>query len=409
MRWAALSAAVLWLLPAGTGVGGTAFAAVSSARDAAWSWWTYPQITVSAQNGKAYFGFTTAESGQGVGIYNPSTGRTFRHLFGTNPGSDDHNGVSVSVLPDGRILAVYATGHNKDRRMHVRVSKKAGKVNTWEPEVTWRASGKTTYAQVFQYCGRVYVFYRVRDADSAEAPWAWCMRSSRDLKSWSAEKRIVYAKPQYYCLIRPTTKENLLRIVMTSNPSRKASDFRMTFLDLDTQTLYDTDGKTRIRRLDGTGTNYRDFSIVLKRPDDPLTQRLFDVAVTDPGTLRIAYARMRRTDPASASYYLYEDGKSVKLLKSDQSFWRTYFGGMSFVDSGRLIASCSKKGRDRLIMIRTRHLTIRDKTILTSVKISGNRRLIRPVSAPGGAVIMYLYGYYDPESFRNYRLDAFFL
>lgn len=387
-------------------VSGTTVRISGVAYDAAWSWWIYPLISVSPKNGKAYFGYTTAKNVQGVGVYNPNSGNVWKQRLKTKSGKDDHNAVSVSVLPDGRILAAYATGHNIDHYMHVRVSKKPGKVDAWKKEVKLKASARTSYAQVFQYRGRVYLFYRLHDVNSENAEWAWAMRSSKDLKHWTKEKRIVYAKPQYYCLIRPTTKKYLLRIVMTSNPKQNAPEFRQAFLDLRTNTLYQADAKTKVKKLDKTGSHYTRFRIMVGKPGSGKTQRLFDVAVTAPEKLKVAYCVTDRENTTSADYYIYNDGDIREIMTSESAFWRYYFGGISFIDENTILASCCKGGRDRIVLAKLYGTMVRNKWEIASAKAGSKKRMIRPVTSPDGKAAMYQYGTYDNTSFHSFNLDA---
>lgn len=37
---------------------------------------------------------------------------------------DDHNGVAVTIMNDGKIMCAYTGGHNIDNKLHIRISDK---------------------------------------------------------------------------------------------------------------------------------------------------------------------------------------------------------------------------------------------------------------------------------------------
>ena len=93
------------------------------ASDMIWSWWSYPQV-ISYNNlqDNVYWGFTTSEGYSGVAEYNNVSHKTTKTLLKKVSEVDDHNGVAVTVMNDGRIMCVYSGGHNDDNeigRAHV--------------------------------------------------------------------------------------------------------------------------------------------------------------------------------------------------------------------------------------------------------------------------------------------------
>ena len=76
--------------------------------------------------------------------------------------SDDHAAPAFLVLPDEKILTIYAT-HGHDRSMRYRTTTNAGDATAWDSEQIYTASAGVTYSNVFRLSeenGRIYNFYR---------------------------------------------------------------------------------------------------------------------------------------------------------------------------------------------------------------------------------------------------------
>ena len=182
------------------------------ASDMIWSWWSYPQV-ISYNNlqDNVYWGFTTSEGYSGVAEYNNVSHKTTKTLLKKVSEVDDHNGVAVTVMNDGRIMCVYSGGHNDDNEIHARISNEQENIHRFDTDVVLRSSGKTCYSQIIEYQNKYYIFYRVSNK-------SWAYRYSSNGTKWSAEKIIITAKMQYYCKFMPTTTNGVIRICMTSNP-----------------------------------------------------------------------------------------------------------------------------------------------------------------------------------------------
>lgn len=147
-----------------------------------WSWWSYPQV-ISYNNlqDNVYWGFTTSEGYSGVAEYNNVSHKTTKTLLKKVSEVDDHNGVAVTVMNDGRIMCVYSGGHNDDNEIHVRISNEQENIDKFDTDVVLRSSGKTCYSQIIKYRNKYYIFYRVNNK-------SWAYRYSSNGTKWSAEK-----------------------------------------------------------------------------------------------------------------------------------------------------------------------------------------------------------------------------
>ena len=209
-----------------------------------------------------------------------------------------------------------------------------------------------------------------------------------DNTNWSEEKVLVTSPEQYYCLLKKTTKTGLLRMVMTTNPAQPSPDIRMGFLDLRNEILYDAD-MTKITNVDGKGLRFDNFRVIIPRPSSNQTQRLFDAAVTDPGTTKILYAVMGKSNQAGgANYYLYQNGAKANLVRSERSFATSYYGGACFMSTSKIAVSANIDGIDQLFTMKISGSGA--SRIGTIAKASNrNQRVIRPVLSSSGNVLMY--------------------
>ena len=78
--------------------------------------------------------------------------------------NDDHDAPALLALPDGRLLAVYAT-HGRDRLIRCRISTGPGDASAWQPEQQIARDAGVTYSNLFLLAeegqaGRIYNFYR---------------------------------------------------------------------------------------------------------------------------------------------------------------------------------------------------------------------------------------------------------
>lgn len=227
------------------------------ASDMIWSWWSYPQV-ISYNNlqDNVYWGFTTSEGYSGVAEYNNVSHKTTKTLLKKVSEVDDHNGVAVTVMNDGRIMCVYSGGHNDDNEIHVRISNEQENIDKFDTDVVLRSSGKTCYSQIIKYRNKYYIFYRVNNK-------SWAYRYSSNGTKWSAEKIIITAKMQYYCKFMPTTTNGVIRICMTSNPDAEDANIRMGFMNLDTNEIYNSDNKTLLGKANIPSDQ---FDIIVSKP-----------------------------------------------------------------------------------------------------------------------------------------------
>lgn len=367
--------------------------------DMIWSWWSYPQV-ISYNNlqDNVYWGFTTSEGYSGVAEYNNVSHKTTKTLLKKVSEVDDHNGVAVTVMNDGRIMCVYSGGHNDDNEIHVRISNEQENIHRFDTDVVLRSSGKTCYSQIIEYQNKYYIFYRVSNK-------SWAYRYSPNGTKWSAEKIIITAKMQYYCKFMPTTTNGVIRICMTSNPDAEDANIRMGFMNLDTNEIYNSDNKTLLGKVNIPSNQ---FDIIVSKPLGQ-SQRLLDVAVTEPEKPMILYATFKYDFATKNSVYnLYDTDKSLEICNGGNPLWNPkYQLGASFIGDNRIVLGREENGFDRIEIYNYDKEKIQlDKEIY--FELIGNTfiRNARPIVDINQKVFLWHRGFYNPNVYTDFFTKA---
>lgn len=134
------------------------------APDGAWTWFNDERAIF--HGGYLFAGFVLRSGYPGVVRYDPQTGESRTMQLGTEAAynKDDHNNPSLTVLPDGRLLAIYAR-HHKDFFYFYRISKTQTPAlgGDWGPEQHVSTPDKVTYSNCYRLRkegDRLYNFFR---------------------------------------------------------------------------------------------------------------------------------------------------------------------------------------------------------------------------------------------------------
>lgn len=134
-----------------------------------WCWFQGERAITAA--GKLFFTSIASDSRGGcapgdlvITAYDPKTEQVEHHTLHAKLDRDDHAVAGLSLLPDGRLLAVYGT-HGHDRLQRWRISQQAADISHWSDEQTFDVGASYTYSNV--YClsdesNRLYNFHRGR-------------------------------------------------------------------------------------------------------------------------------------------------------------------------------------------------------------------------------------------------------
>ena len=369
------------------------------ASDMIWSWWSYPQV-ISYNNlqDNVYWGFTTSEGYSGVAEYNNVSHKTTKTLLKKVSEVDDHNGVAVTVMNDGRIMCVYSGGHNDDNEIHVRISNEQENIDKFDTDVVLRSSGKTCYSQIIKYRNKYYIFYRVNNK-------SWAYRYSSNGTKWSAEKIIITAKMQYYCKFMPTTTNGVIRICMTSNPDAEDANIRMGFMNLDTNEIYNSDNKTLLGKANVLSDQ---FDIIVSKPLGQ-SLRLLDVAVTEPEKPMILYATFKYDFATKNSVYnLYDTDKSLEICNGGNPLWNPkYQLGASFIGDNRIVLGREENGFDKIEIYNYDEEEIQlNKEFFSELIGNSFVRNARPIVDINQEVFLWHRGFYNPNMYTNFFTEA---
>lgn len=148
---------VFYTPPAGTQI---------TAEDGVWTWFNDERAIWHL--GKLYTGYVDSAGFPGVTQYDPNTMTLNRTVLGTAAAQqvDDHNNPSITVRPDGTLLAIYAK-HGTEQFYYWRVSlvTEPEDISDWGPENVSPAQGSNvTYNNTFRLSDesdRIYNFSRI--------------------------------------------------------------------------------------------------------------------------------------------------------------------------------------------------------------------------------------------------------
>lgn len=368
---------------------------VTGTENMIWSWWYSPQV-ISADD-KVFWGFAENGGYSGVAQYDNKTGKTVKTFLKKVTSIDDHNGVAITLMDDGRILSSFAGGHNTDNLIHIRISNDPYNAENFDTEVILESSGKTCYSQLVHYSNKICLFYRVNNNN-------WAYRETSDGVNWSKEVILITSPEQYYCKITPTTDENLFRILMYSNPDKSDPSIRMGFFNPAKGTLWNSDAKTY---LGATKIPSTEFDVLIAKPSG-LTQRLFDAAVTEPDNPQVLYATFSlSTSALNSEYYLYSNGASTKICSGGHPLMNPkYQLGTMFAGNNRIILARNENDTDyvELYSIKGNDVTL-EKSIHSESTSEGIRNA-RPITDADGKVTLWHRGYYSEKGYTDFDTDA---
>lgn len=401
------------------------------------SYW--PQaVSFSKQRDKLYYGFCTGDGYTGVGEYDFDS-REFHKCYLKKNEVDDHNMAAVWVTANGTIIAVYTDGHNTGHNLYVRRSSVPESVESFDDAVVIDCGADTTYAQILQHDGALYLFFR---RDNKE--WFYTKSADEGL-TWSNVKGVI-RKPddgdQYYCKFQYTTTPGVFRICMYANPKlEKYGDVLMGFVDFtgDEMEIRDADNETVMTQVDDEfgGAKYAEdentynFTKIIDKINEDYDAendfgndysriRLNDVKVTATGTWQVLITRWPGWSgaPDEGAYYIVEDGTETKVCDTKKFVWgNMYPNGISFAagDSDDLYvirAQLTPSHADvaEIYTYSDGAVTLK-KTLATqahegtSPTWKPQKRLFRPIPDLNGSALMWTRGWYNNSYYDDFNMD----
>lgn len=371
------------------------------ASDMIWSWWSYPQVvSYNKTQNNVYWGFTTSKGYSGIASYNNITHKTNKTLLKKVSQSDvdDHNGVAVTIMNDGKIMCAYTGGHNIDNKLHIRISDKKENIEKFSKDIVLSPSGKVCYSQIIKYQNKYYIFYRVNNK-------SWAYRYSSNGTKWSAEKIIITAKMQYYCKFMPTTTNGVIRICMTSNPGSSDPNIRMGFIHLSNKAIYNSNNKTKLGTSNISATK---FNTIIKNVSGK-TQRLFDVAITTPKKPLVLFTSFsNKTKAKNSVYYVFDTNRTIRICNGGNPLWNPkYQLGASFVGNDKIVVAREEHGYDKIELYNYSSGNITLNNSVYSEAIGSNYiRNARPIVDINQKVFLWHRGFYNPNVYTDFFTEA---
>lgn len=366
--------------------------------DMIWSWWYYPQVfSFHRVRDKLYWGYTTRDGYTGIAQYDFNTQFVTKNNLKKSD-VDDHNGLAVYIMPNGKIVCAYSGGHNTDNAIHIRISTVAESIEQFNEEIALVSYGYTSYSQLIYSGYTLYLFYRVNNSN-------WAYRKSTDGgETWSDEITIITSTMQYYCKFMYTTTNGVIRMCMTSNPGADDSNIRMGFLHLSDGGIYNSDNTTLL----GTrNVSYLSFDIIIPN-ESGKTQRLFDVAITPIGSPLILYAPFSSLSNNDSVYKLYDSGNVYVICNGGESIWNPkYQCGCSFIDTDEIVSIRESNGSDIVEMYSYNNGAVTLNDTLYSEEIGQIPiRNARPIIDVNKRAFLWHRGYYKSDDYTKFNTDA---
>ena len=364
------------------------------------TWWFFPVAKrYVGQRDQTYLGYSDSQGYTGVAIIDNLSGQVIKTRLRKKGVANDHNSVAVDILPDGHILAVYSGGHDKTSQILVRVSENAESIERFKDPIVIEAGKPTTYAQIFQKNNRIWVFFRTGSSLNS----SWSYTSSADGYVWEEPLELIFAGMQYYLKVAGTTDNNLLRLVMYSNPNAADSNIRLGFFDTQTREAKLADGTV----LGKESINKDQFPVIIP-VEEGKRNRLLDVAESDLEQTILAYAVF--SDDTDAEYrigYYTDELVTIPVAPSGAPFFTSsvYVGGAVFgYEPDMLYVSREEDGNWFLEewFVNDWEQAYKIRTIRQS---EPGDVVIRPIIEIEGDRLFWQEGYYNPNSYADFLVN----
>ncbi len=138
--------------------------ALPIAPDGAWTWFNDERAIF--HQGSLFAGYVKGDGQYGITRYDPDTNTSYDMIISTSASrqQDDHNNPSITVLPDGKLLALY-TKHIAEPRFYQRTSlvPLPSTLADWGPEIPRTVPANNTYNNTYllsDESNRIYNFHR---------------------------------------------------------------------------------------------------------------------------------------------------------------------------------------------------------------------------------------------------------
>lgn len=363
--------------------------------------WVFPQvISHKGYRDNLYFTFTTDGGYSGIAQYDFTTQKVSKTFLKKCTEANDHNLIAVLFASNNKIITACSGGHNTDRKMFIRISSARESIESFESPIVLEEAGLTSYAQLFEYNNKIFLFYRLDDKK-------WVYRISNDFGlTWSAATVLVVSNIQYYCQFTETTIAGVLRMLSYSNPQYDDSNIRESYLHLDDMTLYKEDNQTIIGQ---TNISPSSISIIIPVPTGKKL-RLYNGAKTAIGDTKVLYSSFSPESFDDNEYYVYDNRNSYKVC--DSGLLLNHLPshgdlGMAWIGTSKIaVARNDNNGHDILEIYDYANGVVTFNKEVDRTTISSQGRLARPMVSNDNDAIIYWKGFYNINSYNDFITDG---
>jgi hypothetical protein len=193
-----------------------------------WTWYHDSRaVYYKGTKEKTYVGYFCSYKNPGaaaIASYDHATGKIDTFYLKTNFGFDDHNTVTVHVLPNGHIITFYSEHYGTT--LFSRISTNAEDITAWGAENAINVN--CTYPNVCQLSAegtngnRLYVFYRGPSTQSGDAGMPFFITSDDGGVTWTAETKYFFggtegAGMRPYCKYVSNGKDKIYMLIEGDN------------------------------------------------------------------------------------------------------------------------------------------------------------------------------------------------
>jgi hypothetical protein len=376
--------------------------------DGSYSWWCYPHaLNFDGRTHFSYVDRTGAQciySGAKDRIIALNTERHYHH--------DEHNTPAILKMSNGKWIAAY-TGHCDDMTLRIRTAWNINSNVPWHGTETLEKStehqivmsGETTYAQIYEYNGKVLILTRT---GITESKWQYVYSSDYG-KTWGEPSDFMVQGASTYDRVYVIGQHCGFNWIKFYNyyevQSGDANRVNYFILDINTLIAYDKVGGVQLADLNSAPLTMTQ-GITIYNAATGNSLRLLDVAGNADNDAFILVADLPNSDVALGKYkHVYFNTSTnqqtiVEIAVHGGYFANTYTGGAYFrknhdgsVDSNPKIFTSRKEANDWII---EEWDVIDNAAVLVSeIARSSTEQLIRPVPPVGstngkGIKVLYI-------------------
>ncbi|MBE7066758.1 MAG: hypothetical protein E7385_04310 [Ruminococcaceae bacterium] len=302
------------------------------AGDGCYTWWTNAlAFRYKGQKNQTYLSYVNEEGQMSLASFDHDKAE-FNYSNLADFEKDDHNSAALTILPNGKILAVYAR-HSADKFIRWRISNEPEDITSFGEEQRITSGGTVTYIQLHKISDSEYrIFYRYSMSHWSTRIYNWVEDTWTDEIVWLTEP----LGKQFYLWTQEDKQEGKINVFMTAHPvNGPDQNIRYGYFDEDGK-IYTT-GDKLLGDLNVAATNVlspRDFDVVYEAKEGEHT-RLYDVSYmgdrvgvlygvgNDGYNSKYYYAYYDNAKGQWVNNYICDSGKAAVV-------GNMYFGGLSF-------------------------------------------------------------------------------